>query len=587
MPKLILALFLLFVFTTRAESQNIYNFIIENARQTVNNPGSSFSRKQIEQFKLNALEYIKQMLPNENNKAASDSLLDTQAYYLSEFTMLYFSKVLEDSQTNSNKRKKNIEIFAQASLQNPLFRNADAKNTQSGINEKNELTPFSLNTDWERALKAVVKKKHLKQYQHPNRKAPKYYALREKVWNAWIDSLKAAEKQKLPALLPLSPEMSSHKLEIPDSLEPNAVMDYYWGFKADSTKSENNVPTFIYLHGSGPRDAEWNTGMLWANRFADAPCNYFIPRIPNEGKYYRWWQTSKQWAWEWLWKQLLINDDVDINRIIVFGISEGGYGSQRLAAYYADYLAGAGPMAGGEPLINAPCENLQHISFSLLTGEKDYMFCRNVYTQLAAMQLDSLQALSEQTQNMARKPLITEQASPGSHYHHRVGWIKGAGHGFDYRPTTPWLRNSHRNATPKSFVWEDFEMDGKHRKGFYNIRVDKRPCDSLRTRYDVDINHDGEIHIKIQNIHYIPLEKEPNWGLTLRWEKEYTPAQGGKLTIFLDERYVDLSKKVTVFVNGKKMLSKKPKVSEAAMKAAIQTYADPKRVFVASFSVEY
>ena len=70
----------------------------------------------------------------------------------------------------------------------------------------------------------------------------------------------------------------------------------------------------------------------------------------------------------------MASPNINPNRIYVFGISEGGYGSQRLASYYADYWAGAGPMAGGEPLRNAPAENCQHIAFSLLTGSQDYGF---------------------------------------------------------------------------------------------------------------------------------------------------------------------------------------------------------------------
>ena len=108
-------------------------------------------------------------------------------------------------------------------------------------------------------------------------------------------------------------------------------------------------PLFLYLHGSGPRDQEFQTGLLLAKRFADAPSVYFIPQIPQEGKWYRWWQRSKQWAFEKLLRQWLLSASVDPNRLYVFGISEGGYGSQRLASFYADYWAAAGPMAGGEP----------------------------------------------------------------------------------------------------------------------------------------------------------------------------------------------------------------------------------------------
>lgn len=176
---------------------------------------------------------------------------------------------------------------------------------------------------------------------------------------------------------------------LPASLEPSAVMPYYWGIKwkpltiaeiqqnyrngfqgSDAESSDERIaaaqpfPMYLYLHGSGPKEEEWKYGLMWAQYFNDAPSVYFIPQIPNEGEYYRWWQKAKLYAWEKLLRQSLASGHVDANRLYVFGISEGGYGSQRLASYYADYWAGVGPMAGGEPLKNAPVENCANLAFS-------------------------------------------------------------------------------------------------------------------------------------------------------------------------------------------------------------------------------
>ena len=178
---------------------------------------------------------------------------------------------------------------------------------------------------------------------------------------------------------------------IPADLEPNAKMNFYLGTKGE--KPENGYPVFLYLHGSGPRSAEWSTGLRLAQHFQDGPSMYIVPQIPQEGEWYRWWQRSKQWAWERILRILLSMPEVDKSRIYVFGISEGGYGSQRLASYYADFFAAAGPMAGGEPLINAPVENIGNIGFSFLTGDKDLMFYRNLLTHTTGEKLDSMQVL--------------------------------------------------------------------------------------------------------------------------------------------------------------------------------------------------
>ena len=221
-----------------------------------------------------------------------------------------------------------------------------------------------------------------------------------------------------------------------------------------------------------------------------------MPRIPNEGGYYRWWQRSKQWAWNWLLRQLMLDDRVDARKIYVFGISEGGYGSQRLASFYADYWAAAGPMAGGEPLRNAPAENCRNIGFSLLTGANDTGFYRNELTGRVQAAFDSLQALCPDD------------------YRHRVELLPGQGHNFDYRPTTPWLRAFERDPWPTEFSWEDFEMDGWHRTGFYNLVVNRRPDKELRTRYDVAVAN-NHIDLTISNVHYQTVKTDPKWGIEL------------------------------------------------------------------------
>ena len=50
-------------------------------------------------------------------------------------------------------------------------------------------------------------------------------------------------------------------------------------------------------------------------------------------------------------------------------------------------------MAGGEPLVNTPVENLRNTAFTFHTGEQDSGFLRNRLTQITGQALDSIQAL--------------------------------------------------------------------------------------------------------------------------------------------------------------------------------------------------
>lgn len=381
---------------------------------------------------------------------------------------------------------------------------------------------------------------------------------RSRVWNQWVAENDCAAI--LPAPTPLDAP-DSLLWQLPDSLEPHAAMNFYYGVKGEAEK----YPLYIYLHGSGPRDHEWSTGLKLAQIFDDAPAVYFIPQIPNEGEYYRWYQRSKQWAWERLLRAALASGRIDPERIYLFGISEGGYGSQRLASFYADYLAAAGPMAGGEPLKNAPVENLRNTAFSLRTGADDRGFYRDKLTGYTAAALDSMAA-----------------ANPGA-YEHWVELIPGHGHHIDYRPTTPWLGKHTRHASPTRLSWENFEMDGRYRTGFGNIQVLERSNanDSTRTRYELEIA-DNVVRLDVQLVSYVCTELDPHWGIELKFDRRYTPATTGRVRVFLDENMVDFSKPVTLIVNGKQQFHGKLRLTEDDLRRSCAEFGDPLRLYPAS-----
>lgn len=387
---------------------------------------------------------------------------------------------------------------------------------------------------------------------------------RAAVWTAWKRANAAFREEKLMETGDLSPERSG-EWSIPDSLEPAARMSYYWGTKGE--KPSGGFPVFLYLHGSGPREHEWAAGISLCRAFDDAPSLYFVPRIPNEGAYYRWWQKGKQYVWEKWLRQVLLRDDVDADRLYVFGISEGGYGSQRLASFYADYWAAAGPMAGGEPLKNAPADNLRNMAFCLRTGAEDSGFYRNTLTRYVKEELDSL-----------------SEAHPHE-FIHRVELIPGRGHAIDYKPTTVWLKTFRRDMLSKHITWEDFEMDGLHRRGFHNLVIHERPCDSLRTRYDMTVEG-NLICLQVDDVHYSTVQKDSVWGIEMKFRKTYTPSRHASFTLYLDERLVDLKKEVTLVVNGRKVYQGRPQCSRRNMARSLSVFYDPRRIYPAAIEVK-
>ena len=387
------------------------------------------------------------------------------------------------------------------------------------------------------------------------------------VWEAWKDANNNFTEEKLIDLEKLD-NTKSGKWTLPAELEPNAIMPYYWGFKGE-TIPENGYPLYLYTHGSGHKDAEWKTGISICKNFDDAPSVYFIPQIPNMGDYYRWWQKAKQYAWEKMLRLAFVTGKRNPNKVYFFGISDDGFGRQRLASFYADYLAGAGPMAGGEPLKNAPVENCRNIAFSLRTGALDRGFYRNKLTQYTKDEFDRL-----------------EKLYPGSFIHY-IELIPGMGHGIDYKPTTPWLKQYTRNPYPKFVSWENFEMDGLYRDGFYNLAVKERSNDDTKSRtyYELNIT-DNHIALKADVVTYKATEIDPNWGIELKCEKNYQSATKGKVIIYLCEELVNLDKEITLTVNGKEVFKGKVKPELKHIVNSCATFFDPARLYPAAIEVD-
>lgn len=389
--------------------------------------------------------------------------------------------------------------------------------------------------------------------------------VRTAVWECWRTAVNGVNEEKLIAPHAVGEPRDTGYWHLPENLEPQALMPYYFIRKGD--KPTEGYPLYLYMHGSGDKEREWETGYRLCAGFEDSPSAHFVPQIPNGyGELYRWAIQSKQWAWEKLMRLAFVDGNFDANRVYFFGISEGGYGSQRLASFYADYLAGAGPMAGGEPLKNAPMENLANIAFSLRTGERDYGFARNYMTYTAAMTIDSLRKVHP------------------DHYKFFIELMPGMGHGIDYSPTTPWLRKFERNPHPTYFYWEDYDMYGRHRTGFYNLRVNEtsRENDEQRSCYEVQIA-DNVITLTVKNVEYTTVETI--YGIPMTFSKRYTPATKGNVTLFLNEELFDLSKPVKVIVNGKEAFNGVVKPTLKAMVESCAEYFDPERLFPASVDV--
>ena len=151
-----IAIAILLAIPQKIQGQEVFNMVLDNATKIVNSPTASFTATRIAQFKCTALTYLK----NEAFKqrpVVTEQFLNTQAYYLSEYLTLFFDQVISTRDKSDKVRKERIMAFAKASVNNPLFNDPDKETTRSYIESDSELTPFSLDTDWQKAFEEVKK----------------------------------------------------------------------------------------------------------------------------------------------------------------------------------------------------------------------------------------------------------------------------------------------------------------------------------------------------------------------------------------------------------------------------------------------
>lgn len=142
------------LFAPAARGQEVYNMVLNNATRVVNSPTSGFTQTQIAQFKRTALVYLRSKAFEQTDSVPAQ-FLNTQAYYLSEFLTLFFDEILKSKRLSEAKRKERIMLFMDASLSNPLYKDPDEETTMAYIKNGGELTPFCLNTDWQKAYLAA------------------------------------------------------------------------------------------------------------------------------------------------------------------------------------------------------------------------------------------------------------------------------------------------------------------------------------------------------------------------------------------------------------------------------------------------
>lgn len=157
MKKIITLIAIIISGTTHISAQELYKKVYESAIEVVNNAESSDEQIQINQFKVTALNYMTSQIKKTGQEQDS-YFYDSQAVNMVSFITDFESNVMKARAMSTAKRLQVIEIYRSASLMNPMFNDADKEKTYCYVNDKSTLTPFSLDTNWEKAYEVATLK---------------------------------------------------------------------------------------------------------------------------------------------------------------------------------------------------------------------------------------------------------------------------------------------------------------------------------------------------------------------------------------------------------------------------------------------
>lgn len=141
----------------QAQAQQIFEEVkrMQKGFQTVKyDTSKDMAERKVASFKWDVIEYM--LYKAGEDAHFTEQQLGEQTFAMTEYLALYFKRLAEAK----NKSKKEIVVtrFKNASLNNSFFNDMDKELVLSYCDNPNFTTPFSLDTDWVKALEEIRSK---------------------------------------------------------------------------------------------------------------------------------------------------------------------------------------------------------------------------------------------------------------------------------------------------------------------------------------------------------------------------------------------------------------------------------------------
>lgn len=187
-------------------------------------------------------------------------------------------------------------------------------------------------------------------------------------------------------------------------------------------------PMHISLHGGG-KPARYNERTCWEHDWGRRAPREFILVCPTTpaGK---WWLPSGEARVMAVYREVLKDWNIDLDRVSIGGMSNGGTGAWHMAMKYPWLWSGVVPRCAGEIRDDGFVENIAKLPTYMIHGTRDRL-----------IPVEASRAMRDRLSRAGNEAKLTE--------------IQGGGHRFfsrENRKVVAWLRERHR-ALPHSITY--------------------------------------------------------------------------------------------------------------------------------------
>ncbi len=311
-----------------------------------------------------------------------------------------------------------------------------------------------------------------------------------------------------------------------------------FSYKKFGEKPPQGWSLYISMHGGGNAPQELND-QQWENQkklYEPAEGIYMAPRAPTN-TWNLWHQDHIDVFFARFIQLADVFEDINTNRVYLTGYSAGGDGTYQLAPRMADWLAAAAMMAG-HPNDASPL-GLRNLPFAIQVGAEDAAYNRN---KIATEWDEKLNEL---------------QKNDPKGYVHKVDVYEGMAHWMELKDTAAfnWMGQFIRTPYPDKVVWK---QSGVTHNRFYWLAVPES-----------EAVKDAEVVATIN-------------GQTISIEKAELIDH---LIIRMNDKMLDLDKKVTVKYNGETVFNEKVKRSVSTVWKTLHEHNDLNQYFSAEIEL--